>query len=221
MRLSSVAVPVPLLFALALPAFLAAAAGGPFPEPAVDLDKPAAKTRQVAVFAGGCFWCTEAVFEDVVGVERVVSGYSGGTAQTAIYKVVSEGRTEHAEAIEIAYDASKITYGQLLKVFFSVAHDPTTRDRQGPDWGKQYRSAIFTVNDDQKRVAQAYIAQLNQAGVFKDPIVTQVVPLQKFYSAEAYHQDFVRNNPTHGYVMVNALPKLKKLKKQWPDLARK
>lgn len=198
-----------------------AASGGMFPDPAVDLDKPATKTRQVAVIAGGCFWCTEAVFEGVAGVEKVVSGYSGGTAASANYKVVSEGRTEHAEAIEVTYDASKVSFGQLLKVFFSVAHDPTTKDRQGPDWGKQYRSAIFTANDDQKRVAEAYVAQLNKAGIFKQPIVTQIVPLEKFYTAEAYHQDFVRNNPTHGYVVVNALPKLKKLKQQLPELTRK
>lgn len=210
----------PILLAVCA-SLASAASGGLFPDPAVDLDKPAAKTKQVAVLAGGCFWCTESVFEAVIGVEKVVSGYSGGTASTAVYKVVSEGRTEHAEAIEITYDASKVSFGQLLKVFFSVAHDPTTKDRQGPDWGKQYRSAIFTANDDQKRVAEAYIAQLNKAGVFKQPIVTQIVPLEKFYTAEGYHQDFVRNNPTHGYVVVNALPKLKKLKQQLPELTRK
>ncbi|MCC6538935.1 MAG: peptide-methionine (S)-S-oxide reductase MsrA [Bryobacterales bacterium] len=206
-----------------LPAFslLAFAASGTFPDPAVDAPKAAAKTRAVAVFAGGCFWCTEAVFESVVGVEKVVSGYSGGKANDAQYKVVSEGRTQHAEAIEITYDASKVTFGQLLKVFFAAAHDPTTLDRQGPDWGKQYRSAVFYSGDEQKKIVDAYVAQLGQAGVFKDKIVTQIVPLEKFYPAEGYHQDFVRNNPGHGYVMQNVPPKMKKLKTLAPELVKK
>ena len=208
-------------FLLLSPLVALAAGGSSFPNPATDLDKPAVKTKQVAVFAGGCFWCTEAVFEGLAGVEKVVSGYSGGSAGDAEYRTVSEGRTEHAESIEITFDASKITYGQLLKVFFSVAHDPTTLNRQGPDHGKQYRSAIFYANDDQKRVAEAYVAQLNQAAVFKAPIVTQLVQLKKFYVAEGYHQDFVRNNPTHGYVVVNALPKLAKLKQYYPELVKK
>ena len=196
------------------------AADKPFPDPAVDLERAAAKTKQVAVFAGGCFWCTEVVFEQLIGVEKVVSGYAGGDAASANYKVVSEGRTEHAEVIEITYDASTITFGQLLKVFFSVAHDPTQLNRQGPDWGKQYRSAIFYVNADQKRVVDAYIEQLTQAKTFSRRIVTQVVPLQKFYTAEAYHQDFVKNNPNYPYVVVNALPKVQKLKKSFGDLAK-
>jgi len=217
---------LPMRTLLAFPWLLAAplvlwAAGGPFPNPAVDLEKAPAKARQVAVLAGGCFWCTEAVFEQLAGVEKVVSGYSGGRASDAEYKTVSEGRTEHAESIEITYDASKITYGQLLKVFFSVAHDPTTLNRQGPDHGKQYRSAIFYKGADQQRVAEAYVAQLNKAGVFAAPIVTQITPLTKFYPAESYHQDFVRNNPGHGYVVVNALPKLKKLKQVYPELVKK
>ena len=207
--------PIPLL----LPAALMAA--GAFPDPAADLDRPSVRTKQVAVFAGGCFWCTEVVFENLAGVEKVVSGYSGGTAGDAEYKTVSEGRTGHAEAIEITYDASKISFGTLLKVFFSVAHDPTQLNRQGPDWGKQYRSAIFYGNEDQKRVAEAYVAQLGKAGVLPGPIVTQIVPLTKFYAAEAYHQDFVRNNPAHGYVVVNAQPKVKKLKQQYPELVKK
>ena len=134
---------------------------------------------------------------------------------------MGEGRTDHAESIEITYDPSRITYGQLLKVFFSVAHDPTQLNRQGPDYGKQYRSAIFYINDDQKRTAEAYIAQLSQAKVFSQPIVTQVVPAKAFYPAEGYHQDFVRNNPNHPYVVVNALPKLAKLKKLYPTLVKK
>ena len=206
---------IPLLSSLAF------AAGASFPDPTVGLDKPTVKTKQVAVFAGGCFWCTEAVFEGVIGVDKVVSGYAGGNANDAEYRTVSEGRTQHAEAIEITYDASKISFGQLLKVFFSVAHDPTTLNRQGPDHGTQYRSVVFYIGDDQKRAVDAYVAQLGKAGVLPGPIVTQIVPLKKFYSAEAYHQDFVRNNPGHGYVVVNALPKLKKLKQYYPELTKK
>jgi len=200
---------------------LLCAATGPFPDPAVDLERTATKGRQTAVFAGGCFWCTEVVFEQLAGVEKVVSGYSGGDAATAQYQAVSEGRTEHAEAIEITYDSSRLTYGQLLKIFFSVAHDPTQLNRQGPDYGKQYRSAIFCVNQDQRRIAEAYLEQLSKAKVFERPIVTQVVSLQAFYPAEAYHQDFVKNNPGQPYVVVNALPKLQKLKKLYPDRVKK
>jgi peptide-methionine (S)-S-oxide reductase len=206
---------------LFLPFLLLRAASGPFPDPAIDLERTATKAKQTAVFAGGCFWCTEAVFEQLAGVEKVVSGYSGGDAATAHYKIVREGQSEHAESIEITYDSSRITYGQLLKVFFSVAHDPTQLNRQGPDYGKQYRSAIFYVDADQKRVAEAYIGQLSKAGVFPRPIVTQVVALKAFYKAESYHQDFVKNNPTHPYVMNNALPKLQKLIKQYPELTKK
>jgi len=208
-----------LLILLAVTGLLSAA--GPFPDPAVDLDKTAAKGKQTAVLAGGCFWCTEAVLEQLSAVQKVVSGYSGGSAATAHYKIVSDGRSEHAEAIEVTYDPSRITYGQLLKVFFSVAHDPTQLNRQGPDYGTQYRSAIFYASADQKRVAEAYIQQLSHAKVFPGPIVTQVVPLKAFYVAEDYHQDFVVNNPHHGYVMVNALPKLQKLKKLYPEWVRK
>lgn len=207
--------------AIPLLASLAFAAGASFPDPAVDLDKPTVKTKQIAVFAGGCFWCTEAVFESVAGVDKVVSGYAGGNANDADYRMVSEGRTQHAEAIEITYDASKISFGQLLKIFFSVAHDPTTLNRQGPDHGAQYRSVVFYNGDDQKRAVDAYVGQLGKAGVLSGPIVTQIVPLKKFYSAETYHQDFVRNNPGHGYVVVNALPKLKKLKQYYPELTKK
>lgn len=202
-----------------IPFFLLAAALAakePFPSPAVDAAM--AKGKQKAVFAGGCFWCTEAVFESLKGVDRVVSGYSGGGAMDANYKAVSAGATEHAEAIEITYDPALISFGTLLKVFFSVAHDPTTLNRQGPDWGKQYRSAVFYLNDEQKKVTQAYVAQLDAAKVFGKPIVTQVVPLRGFYAAEDYHQNFVVNNPGQGYVVANALPKLAKLKNQYPEL---
>jgi peptide-methionine (S)-S-oxide reductase len=213
-------------FRRACPFLLAAvalfgAAGDRFPDPQVDVERSGTKGRQSAVFAGGCFWCTEAVFEQLAGVQKVVSGYSGGDAGSAHYNVVSEGRTEHAEVIEITYDPSRLTYGQLLKVFFSVAHDPTQLNRQGPDYGKQYRSAVFYNSADQKRVVEAYIEQLSKAAVFPSPIVTQVVPLKAFYPAESYHQDFVKNNPLHRYVVVNALPKLEKLKKLYPEWVKK
>lgn len=194
------------------------AAGAAFPGPTADLSKSTGK--HTAVFAGGCFWCTEAVFEQLSGVEKVVSGYAGGDAATAKYEVVGAGKTKHAEVIEITYDASKITYGELLKVFFAAAHDPTQLNRQGPDWGPQYRSAVFYATPEEKRVTEAYIQQLNEAKVFSKPIVTEVAPLEKFYVAEGYHQDFVKRNPAHPYVVVNAIPKVSKTKKEFPDLLR-
>ncbi len=196
-------------------------ASGPFPDPSTDLQRSPTGKKEKAVLAGGCFWCTEGVFEQVSGVEKVVSGYSGGDAASAHYNAVSGGLTQHAESIEITYDSSRISYGQLLKIFFSVAHDPTQLNRQGPDHGKQYRSAIFYANTDQERVAEAYIEQLSTTKVFPRPIVTQVVRLQKFYPAETYHQDFVKRNPAHPYVVVNAIPKLQKLKKLYPDWVKK
>jgi peptide-methionine (S)-S-oxide reductase len=162
----------------------------------------------------------EAVFEHVKGVTNVVSGFSGGSSATASYDKVSGGDTGHAEAVEVTYDPQQVSYGQLLKVFFEVAHDPTQRDRQGPDWGKQYRSAIFFVNSDQKKLAQSYIKQLNQKKVFPNPIVTEVSVLKAFYSAEEYHQNFIVRNPTYPYVVVHDLPKLEALKKQFSDLYR-
>lgn len=186
-----------------------------FPDPKVDV--PAGSGDQHAVFAGGCFWCTEAVFEQLRGVKSVVSGYAGGTAESAHYETVSAGRTDHAESIRITYDPSKITFGQLMKVFFSTAHDPTQLNRQGPDHGRQYRSAVFYADEAQKRATEAYIAQLNDAKVFDKPIVTEVVPLKKFYTAEGYHQDFVARNPQQGYVVVNAKPKVEKVRKYFPD----
>ena len=195
------------------------AAMNPLPSPVVDL--PKASGEQTAVLAGGCFWCTESVFEHVIGVKKVISGYAGGTKETAHYEIVGSGRTGHAESIQVTFDPAKISYGTLLKVFFGVAHDPTTKDRQGPDWGKQYRSEIFYANEDQKRVAEAYIKQLDEADVFKKPIVTQVAPLEAFYPAEEYHQDFVAHHPDHPYVVVNSIPKLHKLEKTFPDLYRK
>jgi peptide-methionine (S)-S-oxide reductase len=184
-----------------------------FPDPKADLTIAPDAGPQVMVLAGGCFWCTEGVFENTPGVNDVVSGYAGGTKETADYEAVSAGNTGHAEAIRIVYDSRKTSYGKLLKVFFSIAHDPTTLDRQGPDTGHQYRSAIFYTNDDQKRVAEAYIKQLNDAKVFESPIVTTVEPLKEFYTAEAYHQNFVKNNPMHPYILQQAMPKVEKAKK--------
>lgn len=188
------------------------------PEPAVDIPLAATKGEQTAVLAGGCFWGVEAVFEHVKGVRRVTSGYSGGDADKAQYKAVSAGGTGHAESVRITYDPSQITYGQLLKVFFAVAHDPTQLNRQGPDTGTQYRSAIFYSNDEQKRIALAYIDQLNQAKVFEHPIVTQVAALNSFYEAEAYHQDYAVHHPNDTYIRVHDLPKVANLRKQFPNL---
>jgi len=190
------------------------------PDPVVDAPLAATKGEQTAVLAGGCFWGIEAVFEHVKGVIDVDSGYAGGSASTAHYEIVSGGRTGHAESVRIKYDPSKISYGQLLKVFFSVAHDPTLLNRQGPDSGTQYRSAIFCSNEDQKRIAQAYIDQLNQTKVFDRPIVTAVTMGSTFYVAEAYHQDYVVHHPDESYIVINDLPKVANLRKQFPNLYR-
>lgn len=189
-----------------------------FPNPNTDNPVTVTKGQETAVLAGGCFWGMEAVFEHLKGVSEVVSGFAGGTSATASYERVSSGDTGHAEAVKITYDPSKISYGQLLKVYFSVAHDPTQLNRQGPDTGTQYRSAIFFENDQQKKVAQAYIKQLNQEKIFSAPIVTTLVPLQGFYDAEDYHQNFIQHNPTYPYVVVHDLPKLAQLKQQFPRL---
>jgi peptide-methionine (S)-S-oxide reductase len=188
------------------------------PDPVSDAPLAAKSSSQTAVFAGGCFWGIEAVFEHVKGVTQAVSGYSGGTAETADYQKVSAGRTAHAEVVRVTYDPSKVSYGQLLKVFFSVAHDPTQLNRQGPDTGPQYRSAIFTVDAAQQRAAQAYIAQLQAAKSFPRPIVTEVVALKAFYVAEPYHQDYVVHHPDQPYIIYNDLPKVAALKKQFPQL---
>lgn len=188
------------------------------PEPAPDSPLLAAGGEQKVVLAGGCFWGVEAVFEHVKGVTDVKVGYSGGTAKTADYETVSTGRTGHAESVQITYDPSQVTYGQLLKVFFAVVHDPTELNRQGPDSGTQYRSAIFYSGEEQKRIALAYVAQLNQAKVFARPIVTQVVKLDSFYPAEAYHQDYAANHPDDSYIVINDLPKVENLRKQFPEL---
>ena len=201
------------------PLLLLLLAAATLPDPAVDLDRKA--TRRTAVLAGGCFWCTEAVFEPVKGVEKVISGYAGGDAKTAHYEVVGSGRTKHAEAIEITYDPRVVSYGQLLKIFFQVAHDPTQKDRQGPDFGPQYRSTIFYRDAEEKRVAESYIQQLNGARVFSAPIATTLEPLTKFFAAEDNHQDFVARNPMNGYVRVNSVPKVEKLKNDFPQLLKK
>ncbi len=193
-------------------------AAGPLPDPRIDAPLAAAASTQTAVFAGGCFWGVDAVFKHVRGVRQVVSGYSGGGAATATYEQIGSGNTGHAESVRISYDPARISYGQLLKVFFSVATDPTELDRQGPDTGTQYRSAIFFTNDEQKRVADAYIAQLQSAHLFRRPIVTTVTPLTAFYPAEAYHQNYLALHPDQPYIIINDLPKIAALQRQLPAL---
>jgi len=193
---------------------------GQLPPFAGESQSPAAKGKQTAVLAGGCFWGVDAVFKHVKGVSSVVSGYSGGSAATAEYETVSTGSTGHAESVKITYDPSRISYSELLRIFFSVATDPTQLNRQGPDQGTQYRSVIFYANDDQKQIALAYIDQLNKAKVFSAPIVTQVVPLKAFYPAEEYHQNYLQNHPENPYIVYNDLPKLRQLQKQFSDVYR-
>jgi len=189
------------------------------PAPVVD-EHAGSDSDRVAVFAGGCFWGIEAVFEHVKGVKNAISGYSGGTASTAHYDIVSTGKTGHAESVQVLYDPSQITYGQLLQIFFSVAHDPTQLNRQGPDEGPQYRSAIFFVNPEQQHIAQAYIDQLNQAKVFGKRIATEVVRLDMFYPAEASHQDYAAHHPNDLYIVMNDAPKVERLRQQFAQLYR-
>jgi peptide-methionine (S)-S-oxide reductase len=191
-----------------------------FPKPALDAALASSAKTEAAVFAGGCFWGVQAVFGHVKGVQSATSGYSGGRVKSPAYEVVSMGVTGHAESVQVKYDRSQITYGQLLMVYFSVAHDPTQLNRQGPDTGSQYRSAIFYSNDEQKRIAEAYIAQLNAAGVYSRPIVTQLAPFNAFYAAEDYHQDYLKKNPRNPYIVANDLPKLDRLQKEFPALYR-
>lgn len=205
-----------LALGLLLP--IATLQSAPLPDPALD-ETPTPGMR-TAVFAGGCFWGVEAVFEHVAGVAEATSGYAGGDAETADYRQVSSGKTGHAEAVEVRYDPARVTYGQLLKVFFSVAHDPTQLDRQGPDRGSQYRSAIFYANDEQRQIAEAYIAELSRADAFPRPIVTEVTPLGGFYPAEAYHQGYLARHPHQPYIVINDLPKLEALKRQLPEIYR-
>ena len=193
----------------------------PLPAPASDIPAASVKGPQTAVFAGGCFWGVEAVFRHVKGVTAAVSGYAGGMIVNPTYQQVGMGRSGHAEAVEVTYDPARVSYGDLLAVFFSVAHDPTQLNRQGPDYGTQYRSAIFYVNDDQKRVAEAYVAQLDKAKAFPAPIVTQIAKLPAFWPAEDYHQNYLALHPTQPYIVYNDLPKLAALQKEWPTLYTK
>jgi len=206
----------PCLFLLAALVLSAAE----FPAPSVDVPAPASKQTATAILAGGCFWGVEAVFERLRGVSNVVSGFAGGNKGTAHYDIVSTGTTGHAESVKITYDPAAISFGKLLEVFFSVAHDPTELNRQGPDTGTQYRSVIFYGSEEQKRVAEAYIKQLNAAKLYQSRIVTEVTPLNGFYAAEDYHQHFLDHNLTNPYIVYNDLPKLSQLKKQFPDLLK-
>jgi peptide-methionine (S)-S-oxide reductase len=190
----------------------------PIPAAIVDASLTSTPGKQTAVFAGGCFWGTQAVFERVKGVIKTNAGYAGGAASTATYDQVTTEKTGHAESVEVVYDPSKITYGQLLRIFFSVAHDPTQLNRQGPDVGTSYRSAIFYVNDEQRRISEAYIAQLDAAKIFPGRIVTQVTALKGFYRAEDYHQDYALHNPDNPYIKICDRPKIESLKQQFPEL---
>jgi len=206
-------------FAILLAAVPAGAApAAPIPAAKVDVSLASGAGKQTAVFAGGCFWGTQAVFERVKGVVKTTVGYSGGSASTATYDQVVRENTGHAESVEVVYDPSQLTYGELLRIFFSVAHDPTELNRQGPDVGTSYRSAIFYSTEDQKRIALAYIAQLDAQKVFPSKIVTEVTPLKAFYRAEAYHQDYALNNPGNPYIQICDLPKIEALKQQFPQL---
>ena len=215
----TVALIVISLFAVGLGwRWASAATHGSVPSPVVDSAVATSPGQQTAVLAGGCFWGVQAVFQHVKGVTNVTSGYSGGSAKTAQYETVSDGNTGHAESVKITFVPSQITYGQLLQVFFSVATDPTELNRQGPDTGTQYRSVIFYANDEQKHIAEAYIAQLQQAKVFSSRIVTQVIPLKAFYPAEAYHQDYATLHPDNPYIAMNDAPKVEHLREEFPAM---
>lgn len=190
------------------------------PNPLFDAPRSATTAEETAVFAGGCFWGVEAVYEHLKGVKSVVSGYAGGTVASPNYEMVSTGTTGHAESVQVVFDPAVISYGDLLKVFFSVAHDPTEKNRQGPDVGTQYRSAIFYVNDQQKDIAERYIKQLTDAKTFRRPIVTEVSRLKAFYPAESYHQDYLKHHPDQPYIVINDQPKVRNLQKQFPELWR-
>ncbi len=210
-----------LLGGVLLTQFSSTATAARFPDPPDGGNIGAVGAIETAVFAGGCFWGVDGVFKNVKGVSKVVSGYSGGSQATAQYEIVSTGTTGHAESVQITFDPKQVTFGQLLKVYFSVAHDPTELNRQGPDSGTQYRSAIFYTSDEQKRLAQAYVEELNQAHVFRRPIVTQIVPLKAFYAAEAYHQNYLELHPNQPYIAINDLPKVEHLRKQYPELCKR
>jgi peptide-methionine (S)-S-oxide reductase len=197
-----------------------AATRSPIPAPVSDVELTHHPGKETAIFAGGCFWGTQSVFERVKGVLATTAGYAGGSASTATYDQVTTETTGHAESVKVVYDPAQITYGQLLRVFFSVVHDPTQLNRQGPDVGTSYRSAIFYTNEEQHKIGAAYIAQLDAAHVFPAPIVTQVVPLKGFYDAESYHQDYALHNPDNPYILVCDRPKVAALKQQFPELFR-
>jgi peptide-methionine (S)-S-oxide reductase len=190
------------------------------PPPALDAATASAAASEVAVLAGGCFWGVQGVFQHVNGVTNAVSGYAGGEQKTARYDVVTSGTTGHAESVQITFDPRRISYGRILQIYFSVAHDPTELNRQGPDVGTQYRSAVFPTNPEQARIAKAYIAQLNQARAYDKAIVTKIEPDRAFYPAEDYHQDFLTRNPHYPYIVINDLPKIESLKRVFPDLYR-
>ena len=194
----------------------------PIPAPLHDIVAPEggweAGQRETAVFAGGCFWGVQSVFQRVKGIEKTVVGYAGGAEGTADYRTVCSGRTGHAEAIEIVFDPEKVSFGILLRVFFSVVHDPTQLNRQGNDMGTQYRSAIFYTDEQQREAAEAYVKQLDQAHVFRGPIVTQIAPLERFYAGEEYHQDYALKNPQNPYIQVCDIPKIAELERQFPAL---
>ncbi len=217
---SSIRLTIALFGSLLATAACTARASAPMaiPAPAVDAPRASAPSQQTVVFAGGCFWGVQAVFQHVKGVISATSGYSGGSIKNPGYELVSSGETGHAESVEVVFDPSQITYGELLRVFFSVAHDPTELNRQGPDEGTQYRSAIFYTNDEQKKITDAYITQLDQAKVFSHRIVTQVTPLKAFYPAESYHQNYATLHPNNPYIVYNDAPKVEHLKQQFPSL---
>jgi peptide-methionine (S)-S-oxide reductase len=195
-------------------------ANAAFPKPAVDNPIASSHGQEIAVLSGGCFWGVQAVFEHARGVLSATSGYTGGDAGVAHYQQVSTGNTGHAESVRVVFDPAQITYGQILMIFFSVAHNPTELDKQGPDWGTQYRSAVFYNSPEQKRIAEAYIAQLTAAKVYAQKIVTEVSPLIDFYPAENYHQDYVKHHLNDPYIVINDLPKLAAFRKQYPELYR-
>lgn len=198
----------------------AAAQAVPLPAPTVDASRAGANGTQTAVFAGGCFWGVEAVFRHVKGVRSAVSGYAGGKTKDPTYEMVTTGTTGHAESVQVVFDPAVVSYGELLRVLMAVAHDPTELNRQGPDVGTQYRSAIYFTSDEQRRIAQAYIAQLDGGKAFPKKIATEVAPLAVFYPAEAYHQDYLARHPTQPYIVYNDLPKLDALKKEFPQMYR-
>jgi len=191
-----------------------------FPRPAVDSPVVSARGQEVAILSAGCFWGVQAVYEHTRGVISATSGYTGGNADTAHYEIVSSGNTGHAESVKVVFDRSQITYGQILMIFFAVAHNPTELNKQGPDWGTQYRSGIFYGTPEQKKIAEAYIAQLDAAKIYPQKIVTQVVPFKEFFSAERDHQDYLKRHPDNPYIVINDLPKLANLKKLFPELYR-